>query len=125
MIENMSIEQFYLLYKAGEVCNALLFFPAVPGVIAFLALFLIIVASSEPRDAKEEKLIKVFWRTTLFCFIVALPLIIYKELAPTFGEVKAFAVLKVSREAANSETAQRLIDEALRRLEAQEKGGKL
>ena len=126
MLENMSIEQFYLLYKVGEVCKALACFSVFVGGLAVLGLivyFSQVEGKKKAPDDTNEKYVNHLSLTTSISFFVLVLMTIGHVLAPTFGEVKAFAVLKISKEAVNSEAAQRLIDTALRRLEAEEEGG--
>lgn len=122
MIENMSIEQFYWLYKAGDVAAALCVAPSVIGVFA-LAVSMAVLLTSKQLNAEERKVLRVSSVVLTVCLLLIAPLVVVRKLCPTFGEVKAFVALKVGEQAVNSETAQRMIDAVLRNLESQEKGG--
>ena len=123
MFEGISIEEFYMLYKVGEAAGAV----SVPFCIlsffsgaTVVGLFITIVAGCKEDEAKARRIFRPVSFVFLALLMVATPLVFASKVAPTFGEVKAFVALKVGEKAANSETAQRLIDVAISKLEEKE-----
>lgn len=120
MFEGISIEEFYLLYKVGEVAHALCVAPIIVGILALVVVLAVVLSSFGYYDDGDKKTMKFFTIVAIVCFFISTPLLLAANGAPTFGEVKAFVALKVGEKAANSETAQRLIDVAISKLEEKE-----
>ena len=109
MIIDNTFTALYLLYKVGCACATLAFFS--------LILFLIIIILSE-FNAEDDKAWYERWKNWLAGFAACLFLFACGcSITPNQEEVKAYAIYAISRDAANSETAQRLTEAALNWIE--------
>ena len=102
-----------MLYKVGHVTGVL----AIVMFLFFCLSLLGVFACHDSNDGENEK--KCFIATCI-CGLIFLTLLVATVITPNFNEVKGFVVLKVGSQAANNETAQRLIDAAISKLEEKE-----
>lgn len=108
MIIDNTFTALYLLYKVGCVCATLAVFSLILLIIIFSSIY-----STEDDKAWYERWKKWFAGFTACLFLFASGC----SVTPMGEEVKAYAVYAITRDAANSETAQRLTEAALKWIE--------
>ena len=108
MVIDNTFTALYLLNKVGCAC----------ATLAVFSLILLIIIFSSVFNTEDDKAWYERWKKWLAGFTVSLFLFASGcSVTPMYEEVKAYAVYAITRDAANSETAQRLTDAALKWIE--------
>lgn len=108
MIIDNTFTALYLLYKVGCACASLAGFSLILLIIIFFSVF----------KTEDDKAWYVRWKKWLAGLTVSLFLFASGcSVTPMNEDVKAYAVYAITRDAANSETAQRLTEAALKWIE--------
>lgn len=102
MIINETFMWLYTAYKIGNMCT----------IFAIMAL--LVSLFTIPVLAESVFTAKVIWGIAGLVLIITIPV---SALSPSFEEVKAYAVYAISKDVADSDSAKRIIEATLNKLE--------